>query len=356
LQIEFHPGCKAPNAVHFYHRLLGLIGNLWWNTPRNDLEVFREFARALFTDVRPKDGFNVKKPLLAHYTSLSTLEQIVTNDELWFSNPLYMNDFEELRFGMQEGLSAFRENIGEMAKACRSAESGTKLVRTIEDLFRDFELVHSFDIYVTCFSAHDHNDNDGLLSMWRGYGGNGSGAAIVMDSAKLNLSETSPLIIAEVQYHSREVRRTMIKAKIDQFAQLVRDVDPEESQFRIAATLLLERLKLLALTTKHHGFSEEKEWRIVYSKQRDLGHSLEPMLSYAIGPGGIEPNLKFKIGYIENVTAQDLSLAKVVERIILGPTISGPMSLLTVRRMLVSAKKPELAERVVASQTPFRSS
>jgi hypothetical protein len=324
-------------------------------SPRNDLEVFREFAGTLFADVQAKDNFNVAKPLLAHYTSLSTLEQIVKNDELWFSNPIYMNDVEELRFGMQEGLSAFRENIGEIAKACRSAERAAKLARTIEDLFREFEQVHAFDIYVTCFSTHDPSDNDGLLSMWRGYGGNGSGAAIVLDGAKLNVNPTSPLIIAKVQYHSCEVRRAMIKAKIDEFAQLVRDVDPEESQFRIAANVLLERLKVLALTTKHLGLSEEKEWRIVYIKQRDLGRSLEPMLSYAIGPRGIEPKLKFKIGYIENVTAHDLSLAKVVERIILGPTASGTMALLSVRRMLESSKKAELAERVIASKTPFRS-
>jgi hypothetical protein len=48
-------------------------------------------------------------------------------------------------------------------------------------------------------------------------------------------------------------------------------------------------------------------------------------------------------------------LAKVVERIILGPTTSGPMALLSVRRMLESSKKAELAERVIASKTPFRS-
>ena len=33
--------------------------------------------------------------LLAHYTSVQVVEQILKHEELWFSNPLYMNDLEE---------------------------------------------------------------------------------------------------------------------------------------------------------------------------------------------------------------------------------------------------------------------
>jgi hypothetical protein len=89
-------------------------------SPRTDLEVFKEFARALFADVQANDGFDVAKPLLSHYTSLSTLEQILKTDEMWFSNPLYMNDFEELRFGMREGLLAVQQNRGDIIGARRS--------------------------------------------------------------------------------------------------------------------------------------------------------------------------------------------------------------------------------------------
>ncbi len=36
---------------------------------------------------------STEKPLLlAHYTSVQVVEQIVKHEELWFSNPLYMND------------------------------------------------------------------------------------------------------------------------------------------------------------------------------------------------------------------------------------------------------------------------
>ena len=54
-----------------------------------------------------------ERPLLAHYTSLNVLEKIIQNGELWFSNPLFMNDMQEVRFGMLEGRKAFDELVAE---------------------------------------------------------------------------------------------------------------------------------------------------------------------------------------------------------------------------------------------------
>jgi hypothetical protein len=43
------------------------------------------------------------RPLhLAHYTSLEVLEKIMITDEIWFSNPLVMNDYTEVSRGLSE--------------------------------------------------------------------------------------------------------------------------------------------------------------------------------------------------------------------------------------------------------------
>ena len=55
----------------------------------SDLEIFQLF-NSLYDDVEDSDRFEITKPLLAHYTSLSVLESILKNDEVWFSNPLLM--------------------------------------------------------------------------------------------------------------------------------------------------------------------------------------------------------------------------------------------------------------------------
>jgi hypothetical protein len=54
--------------------------------------------------------------------------------------------------------------------------------------------------YVFCLSEHAKDDTDGRLSMWRGYGGNGSGAAIVFDTAKIAAREEMSLVIRHVHY------------------------------------------------------------------------------------------------------------------------------------------------------------
>jgi hypothetical protein len=278
----------------------------------------------------------------------------MANDEVWFSNPLYMNDLEELRFGILESAQAFRQN--ELIKAaCGSSERHNMLLQAFEYQFDQFSNKHAFDIYVFCLSEHDSKNTDGLLSMWRGYGSNGNGAAIIFDTAQLNYVENSPLIIANVTYASQNERRQWIDEKLSAFAGLISNNHIPDEKFYFPAYALFERIKIFSIFTKHHGFSEEKEWRAVYMRERDLNHKMEDMLHYAVGKRGIEPKLKYKIKPIEGLTKNDLSLEKIVNQIILGPSVSSPLAISAVQRMLEKVGKPNLASKLIASTTPFRS-
>lgn len=125
-----------------------------------------------------------------------------------------------------------------------------------------------------------------------------------------------------------------------------------DRQLQPAASALVARFRIFALATKHHGFAEEQEWRFVYSKQFDRSGSFTSMLDYAIGPHGIEP--KFKLKVEPTVALPNLSLSILVERIILGPTLSEAISVEAFKRMLRVMGKDYLITRVVASGTPFR--
>jgi len=127
-------------------------------------------------------------------------------------------------------------------------------------------------------------------------------------------------------------------------------------QVMLAFTHMLLMAEVLGYdTAPMEGFEEEKEWRIVYARERDTANHLSIFFSHLIGVKGIEPKLKFKIQYIEGVTAQDLSLSKIADRIILGPSVSSPISSMTFKRLLVQHNEAELAEKVFASTIPFRS-
>jgi hypothetical protein len=315
------------------------------------------FAEALTTavwnDFESDNDFPNKRPLLAHYTSVSTLEKIVRMDQVWLSNPLYMNDLEELRYGMNAGADAFRSSQ-HLAKVCDSREEYVFLVKKFDELFSNFDSNHVLDTYVMCLSEHNPEKNDGLLSMWRGYGANGNGVAIVFDTAKLNPSEASPFIVGKVRYKTQPERLEWIDRKLHQLAKVMATTELTEENLSLAAHEFVEWLKVFALFTKHDGFSEEQEWRIVYMNERDSQGLMRSMFGYAITSRGVEPKLKLEFSKVAQVFGSGVSLESLVDLIILGPSISSILSEKTVRRMLEVAGQANLAALVTASAIPYR--
>ncbi|KVE06575.1 hypothetical protein WI91_08075 [Burkholderia vietnamiensis] len=316
-------------------------------------EIYRILSAALWDDFVKSNEFPESRPLLAHYTSIETLSAIVSNKEIWFSNPLFMNDFEELRFGMIEGARAFYDSEG-MREACGSGERYIALRNAYDHYFREFEERHAFDTYIVCLSEHAASDVDGRLSMWRGYGGNGKGAAIVFDTSKINYVEQSPLLVGKVAYASTEERKDWIKRKLECLVDNIRQLAIPDDKLYLVAHALFNRIKSFALFSKHIGFDEEREWRIAYTPERDQGDRFKKMLGYAIGRHGVEPKLKMKIEPIDGATVGELSLSTLVNQIILGPSLSSPLAVKAVQRMLEHAGEPGLSCRVRASSTPYR--
>lgn len=322
-------------------------------TDMDDNRVWNDFYKVLHSDIAEEDEFFSRKPLLAHYTSLTVLESILTNNEIWLSNPLFMNDIEEVRFGIIEGSRALRHHPG-LHEVLGSQARRQAFAAALDGAMAYFEQEHAFDTYVFCCSEHEIDDRDGVLSMWRGYGGNGRGAAIVFDTAKLTPLEETPLILAKVQYASVDARKAWFNETAARFAPILSKAALPDDKIYLAAHALFERIKLFALFTKHHGFREEREWRLVYRSERDTEKRLTSMFYYLNGPRGVEPKLRLKIAPLQGVTDDQLSLERVVDRILLGPSSSSPLAKRSVQRMLDVIGKPQMKERVIASSLPFR--
>jgi hypothetical protein len=318
-----------------------------------DDNIILELFQPLYADLRPENSFENKRPLLAHYTTVGALEKILAKDELWFSNPLFMNDFEEVRFGVLTGMGLIM-NSDQIASACLKPERAQIFREALTYYFNEFNSKHVLDTYVFCLSEHAREDNDGLLSMWRGYGGNGNGVAIVFDASQFASIPTSPLIVAEVEYGTVEARRDWLLNLLAKFADIVRRSSIPDDKLHVAAFSLFERIKLFALFTKHWGFKEEKEWRVVYMPDRDKQKRLTPMFHYFVGNRGVELKLKFKVAHIDGVTQRDLSLTKITERIILGPSIASPTTYASVIRMFEVLGHPDLKSKLRTSNIPFR--
>jgi DUF2971 family protein len=292
-------------------------------------------------------------PLLAHYTSIDVMQKILEHEEVWFSNPLFMNDWEEMRFGMIEG-SRIVTDQANLLQAGETLERAAAIEQHYNAYQQKYQNEGAFDTYIFCLSQHRPTDNDGLLSMWRGYGGQGRGAAIVFDAGKLTLVPNSPLLIAKVSYASTPDRLADLAALVAQWSDLTRAAKLPTEQLHVAGWHAYSAVLTYALTTKHLGFGEEEEWRVIYTADRDVSGLLRHCLGYQITDNGVEPKLKYRIGHIATVSAPDLALQNLVDRIILGPSLSSLLASKSVARMFENMRKPHYISKLRSSSIPFR--
>jgi hypothetical protein len=278
---------------------------------------------------------------------------VLEGNQLWFSNPLLMNDLQEVRWGVLEGTRLALTDEG-IAAACNSQEMLKLLQEFIERYLSEFEGDHALDTYIFCFCRHEPNDFDGLLSMWRGYGNQAGGVAVVLDTEKLAGEGDSTLALARVWYGSDEERIAWLTASFQRFAALLRETNPPDELLYIAAWALFERIKLFAIFSKHNGFSEEQEWRAAYLPWRDTEQVYQAHFGYQVTPSGVHPKLKLPIDLIPLEDGTECTLEKIVDRIILGPTVSSPLAAASLKRMLDLRHRPDLKQFVHASGIPFR--
>lgn len=242
----------------------------------------------------------------------------------------------------------------ETAKACGSDKRTQAFLEAYEQCYWGFANDHVMDTYVFCMSEHAKDNHDGLLSMWRGYGGNGSGATVVIDAGKINLTGAAALILAKVRYGTVDERITWLKAKVREFAAMLNARFLADDQLHVAATALFERIKSFALFTKHSGFNEECEWRAVYMPNRDAGALIKQFFGYSVGGRSVEPRLRLQLSESTGLPGLNLSLETIVDRIILGPTVSSRLAIAGFLRLLDATKHPKLKDRVRASGIPYR--
>lgn len=192
--------------------------------------------------------------------------------------------------------------------------------------------------------------------MWRAYGGNGGGVAMVINTEFVTLRLESPIFIGKVKYDTDDVRREWIRTTISQVKTIIISNKIEYKLLSHFAFHLFHVLKFGALMSKHRGFSEECEWRIVYLPERDAGHILTDGYNYVVGKSGIEPKLRFPIKPLPFEDPAAWTFESIVDRIILGPSLSSYLATSAVKKMFQSLGKESFAKRVVASTIPFRPS
>jgi hypothetical protein len=164
----------------------------------------------------------------------------------------------------------------------------------------------------------------------------------------------APLRIAKVIYGSTDERVKILRNGLEEWAKITRAENLANNHLYLAALGAFQFIKAFALITKHKGFDEEAEWRIIYVPENDPDKRLVDQFGYFISPRGVEPKLKFKIAPVLGGPPDSLSLAHLVEFILLGPSISSPIAQSAFSRVLDGTCLKDFGDRVFASTIPLR--
>jgi hypothetical protein len=284
-----------------------------------------------------------------HYTSAEAALEILKKKEIWMRKSSCMNDYMEVEHGLQCLYTAYGESEGGKEFKATLDTLGDKISNEVEALFNGWTPQIRTDTYFTCISEHDPaEDTFGRLSMWRAYS-EGTGVALVVNNTPfLTVSDalkanTSPVAYLDNKAVGAEFARVAANMRKDM--ELLKGL-PRET----IVGYVFSMLRFAALCTKHPGFKEEREWRIVYSpsfaKSDDLIREVRTIR------GVPQPIYKIPLRDLPNF--KGIEIPALLDRLIIGPTAFPVAMHDAFVEALSDAGIPNAPQKVFISDIPLR--
>jgi hypothetical protein len=295
-----------------------------------------------------------QKLRFVHYTTAETAVNIIQSREVWMRRTTAMNDYKEFQYGMWECLApAYKEHKANLERVLDTMFPGC--VAAFEQRFN--QLVHHLEAntFITSISEHQvieeyDEDEYGRLSMWRAYGGK-NGVAIVLNGAPFHQAThalnayTSPV----AYFTPKEVR--------SQLAAIIQSMEANADFLKLQGVEKLQRslfecFRWAALCTKHPGFMEEREWRIIHSPIFNPSTTLVPA---TVTIDGIPQKIfKIPLKNIPNEKLFGIEISEIIDRIIIGPSRFPFEIYEALVEELKKAGVPNAEEKVFTSTIPLR--
>src|SRR6185436_20103732 len=225
--------------------------------------VIERTAEPDYGQLIPDQGIH-RPNILFHYCPIEAFEAIISNSSMWLSDAACMNDKSEGKW-----INKITERISKTAEARKWLDSG--------HIISDYKL-RKATFFINCFS-----EAGDLLSQWRAYADDGRGVSIgfsfLPNFLKGNLTLSQMYTrqglgghLERVVYDEKEQKQ--ILAKIFRYVdygtrEMLNDVISLYSWDAIIDTGT-DCLSYASRLMKHPGFSEEREWRIIYDGVTDL--------------------------------------------------------------------------------------
>ncbi|MDO8980307.1 MAG: DUF2971 domain-containing protein [Afipia sp.] len=290
-----------------------------------------------------------KKSRFVHYTSAETAVRIFQDQEVWMRKSSFMNDFMEIEYGIEllsANYKSGRDKIGDIFDKMFPG-----FLEKLEGRFNGWLPHFRTDTYIACLSEHDDGeDRLGRLSMWRAYGG-ATGVAIVLNGAPMVAATdalkayTSPVAYLNAGKFETEFQRLL--SSVAQNADFVKAKGED-----VALANMFAAFRAAILCTKHPGFHEEREWRVIYSPSFQKSDRLIADLKTIRGVPQPICRIPLRDAPEENLVG--IELPSFIERVIIGPTQFPEAIREAFVSMLSDAGMSDANSRVFISDIPLR--
>ena len=285
-----------------------------------------------------------------YYTTADTATSILRNRQVWMRSTTAMNDYMEVEHGFECLNAAYKAEPGQVFNRALDA-CFPGLAAELRDFFNAWLPGIRQETYMLCVSEHlPEEDQHGRLSMWRAYGGQAGVALVLNGGVMFRASDALGAYSSPVAYLTPD-------AFAADFARIAETIDAEAEYIRTldrdtVKTYGFNMLRFAVLCTKHPGFHEEREWRVVASPAM---HPSQLLTSSVEAVRGI-PQTVLKLD-LQNHPDQGLiglALPELLNRIIIGPCEFPLVVLKAFRQLLAEAEVPEPESKIFVSDIPLR--
>ncbi len=285
-----------------------------------------------------------------YYTTADTAARILANRHVWMRSTTAMNDYMEVEHGFDCLNASYKAEPGKIFNSALDA-CFPGLAAELLELFNAWLPNIRQDTYLLCVSEHlPEEDAHGRLSMWRAYGGQAGVALVLNGGVMFRESHALGAYASPVAYLTPD-------AFADDFTRIAEAIKSEAAHIRTLdrdtiKTHAFNMLRFAVVCTKHPGFHEEREWRVVASPAMYPSDLLSS--SVEIVRGIPQTVLKIDLQDHPDRGLTGLALPELLDRIIIGPCEFPLVVVKAFRNLLTDARVPEPGSKIFVSGIPLR--
>jgi len=285
-----------------------------------------------------------------HYTSAEVACNILTQAEVWMRRPQVMNDFQEIEWGWTCLIEAWNQGIGDRFKASLNDLFPGSAERIIGHFDSLLPMVRN-QTFMTCISEHDDTEDEiGRLSMWRAYGGHAGVAMVLNSTAFTSVTDVFQAYTHPVAYHSQKEAAGRLNRVVEQI-EASRDFLASQGEDLIHG-YVYELLTSIILCTKHPGFREEREWRIIHNSHQNRSKHLRYF--HAAVRGIPQQIVGIPLKDVPDEGLVGAAIPTLIDRVIIGPNEYAWEARAVIVQLLEQAGLNGAGSRVWVSDIPVR--